>query len=581
MSRGYLKNFPNYEQMIRSGMKAEGVEDQFDSVFSRKNSKIFSAAARLVRFYASEVKKLRDCYDNSGPHKVSFKDLFEGQPLTILGSTSETFKVFPNIIVGDVDPDQMQDCCWAMSWQVLDETFERQHKEDNKEEYKRPLSWFENLENDLKDQHKAKGWSTLRRAITRLKRSDEIAITKVLTHAATAKMKANEIQNMASAIIEARKPMEIKEVKTLEDTVEMYATGPSSCMSWNSVDEDIRGWAFLPNKLKMHPTAFFHYHPHIQGVYAMAKGSVIARTFLYAVETKKGDVWHYGRIYAINEKIKQIFISTLAEKYGAKDVGGAGTFNRACEFQIPGVQYKPKFKDAYICPIPYFDNMYASYTVSFDNETSAFIIRTGVPTDGTAGSGGYLLSTSLTRVKCNGCSRTRRPNEMIQANDAANYFCGDICMTNCGYARASRSDGIPVVVPIAETVQDCISKARYTNEATLKTLGGLPYMDKISLEGPDEVPEAEDELTANGAVVKINNNLYRVGSVININILERVYNKNPRDISIKRARLVYDNKFGAYYDILYPEVQNVIPMKIQKVRTVVYDPDELFVKEAA
>jgi hypothetical protein len=587
MSRGYLNNFPNFEKLLRDGMKADGVEDQFSSAFSRKDSEIFKVAARLVRFFSHDVKKLREIFEQAGPYpnNITFKQAFEGFPLTILGKEPDTFRVFPNITIGDLEFEEMSNCCWAMSWHVLDETFERSREK----EYKRPLSWFEEITRDLKDTHKAKGWATTRRIITRLKRSDEVSIAKILTHNLAAKgLSASQIQNMATAITEARKPMEIKEVKSLEDTIEMYASGPSSCMSWGSRgNSESRGWSFLPNKCGVHPSAFFFYHPYVKGVYAMAKERVVARTFLYQIEVKGKEKWFYGRVYSTNGKVHQTFINTLKQQYDAQDISKSpdGIFCRTAEFKIPGVKYEPGFgANVYVCPVPYFDNMLQCFTFSFDNTTKEFTVsmEKGIQPNLTAGSGGYILSSNLTRAICHFCSASRRPTEMVAALDGEHFFCNSHCMQSGGYCRALRSDGMRVVVPLLETVRDIFSKERYSNEEALRAQGGLPSIAKLSLDNSDDIPEDdEEELTLVGVPVKINDRMFRLYTGTELSNLEiRFKNK---ELDKKHAKLIRHPVFGSCYEIIYPESekQDRIPMKIQRVRTVMYDPQESWIKEAA
>ncbi len=346
-----------YLTKVKKAFKLWEADDAFKQIFDeRKKNPVFNMAARFVRFNANNnmnfqkllIGAFKDCNINFDPANLVKK------PLIILAKEPNKVRVYPNIPLDITTDEPLKTTCWALNWDVLD-TFQQTYME----EYKDPV--------------KKAAWESTPRIWKRIKKYEEMPISRALSRIiAPVGFSEATLAQVSTAFEEQRKPMELTLCETPTDYLTMYASGPTSCMG--NGHEKTLGWTPM-FKAGIHPTSFYHYHPHMMGVYATQRGSVAGRTILHQKEDGK---WYYGRLYASSTKMLEKFRQSLEQKgYICLDPGDQKDrwwdyikFSRNCEFDIPGVEGN----GFWYLPMPYFDTMENSLHASFNPPLMCFIL---------------------------------------------------------------------------------------------------------------------------------------------------------------------------------------------------------------
>lgn len=551
-------DFKKYETELVKLFKDLKKEDLLEKLFyERKNDEIFNVAANIVRTNAASIIRFKELLETSATetNKNAFNSdkVFNKQPLMCLGATPDTIRIYPNLILDYIDSESLNLCSWILAWDILD-------------------TFSANLKADLADDRKKQGWQPLDRATDRLNRYEDIPTARALKrYSGLCDDADNFIRDVAAGIDEQRKPVELIFAEKPEDFVDMYRTGPQSCMSWVSAGAEGRGWAFMPDQVKIHPTSFFAYHPYTKGAYIKFKDTVACRTICYQQEDGK---WYYGRIYSTNAKMLSVFENGLKERGITKL---SGRFNRKAKFEIDSFQHKQVA--AKFMPRPYFDDMESNFLISYDDKTDKFTVDTSKPakTSNAGTTGGYVTVTQVNIVTCACGSRNSGSSALIQSPDGLHFFCNSACAQRVNYCYAFRSDGTRVYVPTSETFFDKYATRHYTNREACVLQNGYPVLLEIDTDYADTVPEEDDELTVCGHIVLIDDKIYRyVGTTEIISVLAARKDTDRKHIRSKTVKIATGN--ASAYNIINGKKRSTGPkVEIQKVRTVMLSDKDQFV----
>jgi hypothetical protein len=489
MSRGFLKssdgkkNLHHFEKVLRNLFEEQGRKDFDEKYGERLNDEVFKAAARLVRFLATDYGKFLELCRSDENYNDSY---FKGQPIITLAKDPTMLRVYPNLIVDSMEIEELKSCSWAFEHHVLD-------------------TQMKLVKQELADEHKKQGWATLARAIAKFTRYEEMTTSRVLARFTGAKeLRANQIAAFAAGIDEMRVPAQLVYAEKPEDFVEMYATGPGSCMSWSKGDE--RTWEFMPDHLDIHPTSFFAFHPYTKGCYIKSKGKVAARAILYNV--RDGE-WQYGRVYASNTKMHTIFENALRD-------AGINTletnFGRSADFDMNIYEFKGK----QIVPMPYFDNIGGAMHLKLDEKEKVVKVSIGSKVSGAnySSEGGYVNVAMLKTITCS-CGREwsgKHAQQVKQSQDGLHWFCNIGCGEAKRYVFAYRNDGTQVYIHKGEAVMDALGGRYYTNLAAAKALGCHPYLENLDdAIDPEKITQTGHAIyTEDGkTIVRIHDNLFR------------------------------------------------------------------------
>lgn len=477
------------------------IESQYDHV-------PFNMAARLVRAHAPQIVQFKRMFESAvrGTGVESkIPAIMAGMPLMIpvpksatqpIEKVADLIRVYPNVPLDGFNDQELPKTSVYIHASVLN-TFTEKYKADMQSIYDRQK------------------WATPARTWTRIKRHEDVTIAVALTrYTNLVKMgyKANTIRDFAVGMAEQRRPMQLKYTSKAADMLEMYGTGPSSCMDARSHGTE-KGWNNTIIKAGIHPTSFFHYHPYIKGVYSVnAKNTVVARTFLH--EGSDGKTY-FGRVYTSDNKSRDRFVESLVEA-GYVDMG-VTKYLRECTFTIPGV----KVGSDWVMPLPYCDNLGDKLNVMFDSVSNEFIVTCGNPRLNVNVSyqsqAGTLYASAIRTCACATCGTRISGNAARIATDGT-VFCSSNCALERKYCHAYRNDGTRVWNPKSISYYTPIDKEYYTTrEAALKQ-GLLPVTDSIyCLEEEDDT-----SLSRQGYIIRAaDDQLYRC---VNVNMAD--VNKN-------------------------------------------------------
>lgn len=480
-----------YSKNIQKIFEAHQSGNKFDTIFSeRKDNNAFYAAARLVRFFSAQYvnfKRLMELSYIDSKLSFSLNDALVGCPLIIPTPDDPTcLRVFQNIPLDVVEDDAVSSVCWVFYFNVL-ETFWQNYKKDQESVRKQ-------------------GWSPFSRGWRRIRTYEDIPTARVLARYTNLEKKgmvtSAQLRDIAAGIDEQRKPMDIIIAEKPEDYIDMYLSGPSSCMSYGKGD-----WRWLTDEHKHHPCSFFAYHPYVKGVYALYKGVVCARTMIYQ---KPDGVWYYGRLYNSNPKFGEKFEQTLKEK-GYRWLGshtdGNNKFRRDATFEIPGLKHGVE----HAMPIPYCDNFGPGIKVTWDGIKKVFTVVCSADdmkyNIGYQSQSGFFYAGSLGGRRCSSCAAVENLNNRhhIETPDGQN-FCTAAHAQAHGFVWAYRSDANRVWVQNGIAVQDGVTGHWYTNLDVMKQYGAFQAIINL-----DEEPEDEEEhFTVNGHIVEIDGEKYRL-----------------------------------------------------------------------
>jgi hypothetical protein len=504
------------EKVIRDTLGKDCKQEDLDKLFKLKNEPMLQLGTRLVRIYANQYDNFKKLLITAlGDMGCHFKEEYlKGYPLIATNNSPDTLRVFPTLLLDDIATEKLKTCSSLLYWNVIAGLY-NQYKED------------------IKDERKAKGWESTKRIWGRLKKYEDMPTARILTRYTGLQKHSGfsdaQIRDIATAIDEIRKPMELIYCNTPKDYIAMYTGGPDSCMAVKPGTESNR---FMWSQ-GVHACSYYHYHPHTQGVYAKFKGKVAARTILY---TKEDGKQYYGRVFHSNDKIHQRFVESLvAAGHNALHPGvvpDKHRYGRQAEFEIPAVEYQGH----YYCPLPYMDNLHEKCYMEWDSVNKKFKVSQGPDTPKSnivvTQQSGYINSNQLGTNQCHLCRKLIQAGRGHTTVDGDNY-CSKGCFREAGYVEALRSDGTyGIVVKTPEIIVDCLDRVTcYTNAQSAKDNHCLPFVDDINF-----LPEGDEQFTRHGNGLLIDGTLY----AINANLVEILLDAG------KIARLSQTTPMGNY-----------------------------------
>lgn len=526
-----------YEKNAKKLFLANECPEKFDGIFGpRRDSQPFRMAARMARFFSAQVdefKKLLEIAMHDCGVKISANEVLAGKPLMVLiKGKPGMVRVFTNLIIDEPEHDIMKSVCWIVGLPVLD-TFWKSYQED------------------IKDNVRSQAWTVTGRAWKRIRKSEEVPLARALTRFTKLPEHAKDdtIRNVAVAIEEQLKPMELVYVDKPSEYIDMYASGPHSCMSVSKARDG--QWEWLMKEYKHHPCSFYAYHPYIRGVYVKYRGDVAARTLLYQQENGK---WQYGRVYASNPKFQEKFERTLREA-GYTWMGDHKTvkYARKAEFEIPAFEHG---KDHYWLVSPYMDNVRDCVHAEFDAANKRFLITCEgkEPNVSVVNQAGIMAASTLTYAKCVHC---KRKITTPRIDDTGRVFCSWECGQRCGCVLAYDNIGNYHLLQPANAYFDKYTSRYWTNKGACVARGGLPVMFHTG-----EIDE-EENVTGAGIVVQHEGVYYRIP-----NNYEEIYRTGELRPTGKRNPAGFDTYELVKMDALKPKIE----VKTQK--TVIIDDEK-------
>lgn len=466
----------------------EGADNKYaTSLEELLNDQTFRATTHLLRFHAKAFDKLARnliaAIKDVTKQDRSVEEIFDKRPLLIPGKEHNDIIVFKNTKLSRPSFDSLSYVSWVTKTEVLKDFY---------------LDYRADTDNTVK----AQAWDGFKRSLHRVWATEVLVVERALarhTNLTALGYKDNIIRDVAIAYVEALKPIDIRFTSKPEDFLEMYSSGPESCMALSKA-ERTTAWQCLI-KAKLHPASFYGYSPYCKGAYLMSGKTIAARTICFQHETGQ---WVYGRVYGASPRYATQLMNGLAQadiKPLSPEQPGVGGhfFERSYTFEIPGIDTEGTNtpgggKNVYAMPLPYLDNFSRQLFVSWDKKRKVFIVNVhsgkanNVQTDSTVG---FVLSNKLEHVECHVCHKSVIANKAISSQDGEADFCSPSCAAAMDYCHAFRSDGLRVWVKIGDCVRDDFSNpfVYYTNPDAAKQLGAFPFIASI-----DERPEEGTEL---------------------------------------------------------------------------------------
>ena len=481
MARTYV-NYKNVRNILMNMLgECDSSKLSFDTQYKVfEETPALRVACRLVRAVAHDAVRLDTILRREGGANFKYKALM------IPGPDAETVRVFTNLPVDKWDSEnELKVCSPYMYGPVVLKTL------------------AETIMADLGDARKSKAWEGTRRCISRLKRSEVMPVARALTRYTNIQeemgWRDDQIRNLADMVVEQRKPMELLYADEPHQFVDMYSSGPESCMS--AIPD--KPFSFLYEDHDSHPTAFFAFHPYTRGVYVKKRTrdgvKVVARCIIYQQEDGK---WYYGRIYTTgSQTIYDKFVNNLNDA-GIKELRTA--FRRDVTFTIPGYRMDNDVEDEddyeigaagdYAMPVPYFDNLSGRIRATWDKKAKTFTveiagnrnIESNVDMTSTAG---FTTSRRISVEECACCgNRIRHGDDRYVHQSNGNVYCSTTCVRNSGYIYALRSDGRGIVCDRTDAaIEDMLERNTwYTNREAAERLGAVAASSGVFIRSEED-----------------------------------------------------------------------------------------------
>lgn len=415
-----------------------------------KNDPVFNASARLVRFlHTRYLKFLEDLEVGKQNNRLSIDlqvdKIFAHSPIIIASKVPGKVYVFPNLILDTLNLSDLRNICWIICFNGL-KTF-------NKTRCDRPNSW-----------------KPFSRAWRKIKRYEEISITRALTRYTNIKryLRDDQINALADSYIELTRPLKLIYAEKPKDYVTMFSgNGVNTCMTLTPCKS--KEWYEIL-KHGHHPMSLFAYHPDIKGVYCIKNKQVVARTCIY--QTHPG-AWQYGRLFTINSFYNSKFVNMLTSVgYTQLD----NRFSKNIKIKIPGL-YSECMKE-HLLPVPYMDNVSSDIYGDFDFKTKEFILTfkcsAAIANISTGSTGGFIRASCINAGRCFSCNGICSSSRHHVSWDGQRMFCSKRCARESGYVYAYTSEGVEQLRLLDTCYPDYFKRDRiYTNKNSCKRDGGL------------------------------------------------------------------------------------------------------------
>lgn len=417
VSEGYMTHLKKGLAAADKKAAADVLEKHFLPYY---DNKFIHYAAILLRVRHASYRRFCEAVTHIVSNGVLAEKYARMLPYALPAKTGKEVITFPNIILPKnayQRAAQFKDVSFGTHQDLLSDTLELINKEPD-----------------------SPRWEKQDRGRKFLLKKERMTVSRMLRKYCDPDSKTfadHQIRDIAAALEGELSPLTLLYANTPEEFTDMYATGPSSCMSPKPE------WEWMKKEANYSPASFYGMlGGQARGVYIRRGKDVAARVMTFLQDKK----WYYGRVYAINDPIKVKFISEM-EIAGIKPLpGGSATFKGLTAI-TEGVMSKSK-KD-YILPVPYFDNFNkANIYIGFIAKERKWVI-TDKPDKSLSvnfqkldglGNGTVLYAKAiLGNNKCAYCSRPCGQNT-CSTNDGID-FCQANCATASGYCHVIDGQG--------------------------------------------------------------------------------------------------------------------------------------------
>ncbi len=434
-----LANFDNVKKKHPDRL-TESREEYIREMDVLNSDPVFRAGVRAVHILAELSKPIHEaiCFVEAKhgwqlrnrmllPNKQKDKENVDRKIFMIPGSKPETLRVFPEIWLtnfesgGAVDLGDVRNISAYFSFYLM--------------------HWY----NETKKNPAA--WNPLSRALTRMFKGAEVSVAAALQRYTKlpATMAEKDINKLAEHIINFRRPAEILEARTPADFIQMYGTedGPQSCMTGHAA----RGWSYMVDHYKIHPTSWYAYTGNTFGLYMKKGDEVVARCIVYNKAAKGAKpVWEMGRLYHSTEFAKAKIIEEARKRGIIVDRMKEFFLKHAdWEFDVPIIKLRAGGPD--IIPMPFVDNLFNGFRLKYNQkqQTVTFTSDTNMPNTQVRVQPGYIDVSTIEHNQCSYCQRMFVKG--IHSQDGNYIMCSVACMNALGYVGAMDADGAIRYVP--------------------------------------------------------------------------------------------------------------------------------------
>jgi hypothetical protein len=227
---------------------------------------------------------------------------------------------------------------------------------------------------DMADAKAKNRWSTVNRGFKYLRKKEVMGISRWATRyllLAQAGWSDDKIRDVSKQIEVDMSPPDIIICEKPEDYFRMFQVKASySCMyndpngKFNHHGESARVlWEEL-KKVGMFPSLWYHYNPHMVGVFSVVNGTPRARSFLIRPDLSKDEVFHSGLYSETPSHAAQLENELRKRGYKRGGFGHPITQN----FRVPGVDSSAGI----VCPLPHCDDVKKPMYVRYHKDSKEF-----------------------------------------------------------------------------------------------------------------------------------------------------------------------------------------------------------------
>lgn len=418
---------------LETALDKHDMRGDLDPLYKLRDYPWIGVMSRFTRFFATDHAKIIDAIkDITG--KVPEVSETVGTPLIRLDPADTTkIQVFTNILVASHNANILKQVSWLANFPMLRPSHTR---------VKEMLA---------KNPKTSPKWATVSASIRTCKSYRTMTIGQYLkTYVPLGDMKDDQVRNLSDKVQSCFAPAQFTECESVKDYMDMYASGPNSCMTTHTS----RNWNFLV-KEKSHPAAYYHFCPTYKGVFLSKGGKVTARAILHAAKNSKGHpTFKVVRTFASNNPAQEELWEHI-KKAGYLASGGNFDYSmykkEGISFEIPGVPMQGKSSTAMqmAVPFPYIDgpgDERIDVDFKYDVETTVFTIT--INQKGGEGlrqtESGYMSAAACSSLKCACCgSRISADREAIVGYQMPpdQVYCRSTCARSEGLHELQRSDG--------------------------------------------------------------------------------------------------------------------------------------------
>lgn len=443
----YRTNISKYEALFR---KRLGVQDlKIFNIGDNKENSPLPIAFRFMRALSKYHVEFQAALHNCIGRDMICKEI----PVTIFAEELDCVIVFKNLLLKSKEGHNP----------LLYDTYEDNVYLKDVFGYGIHHKW-----ETAKPEEIARRYNSTRNIIKHFKKYEKISISKWLSSVlklTAAGYRDDQIRDLAEAIIFTRKPIELEFAKTSDDFFKLYNLKDflsNNCMQQHANKDDI--WKEF-NKQGLHPACMYAYIPFVAGAAytRTTKNSLSARTILYyeIQKSKDGnfntinkDKIYHGRIYAINNGVKEKFLKALHDKgiFSHPDVKILDKpYNTILPIEEPFEVPAIKWGSSYYMPLPYFDNIKGGIEAKYDETKGKFIAKFNTKIrDNPLVAQGWMSNRETTKChNCGGIVRQDTVNQLtsIRSGPHGNeegpfIFCGNDCASQCGYIIVNYSRNV-------------------------------------------------------------------------------------------------------------------------------------------